>query len=344
MVAAALADLELLAGATADELQALDARLEPRHYAPGEDLLVEGDPGRHFVILLDGTVTVTRAETRDDPLRVATGGRGSIFGELSTITGEPRRATVTASTPVSALHGEVDAFDVLVAIPGVLDRMVDLATQRLAEIARPVPAQLRDGTDVLIRPLLARDRERFSSALAHQSDEWRHRRFFSAVKPNAGLVEYLVHLDYLDHFAWVVGQSEPLTGFGTARFIRSHDDETVAEIAFEVDDQWHNRGVATLLLGALGAAASRLRVETFRAEVLYENRPMRAVMNKAGARWHHAESGVMETSFAVEGTRSLVPPAVWDALGEVADTVVEIASLALWKATAPAGGPDPADR
>ena len=164
------------------------------------------------------------------------------------------------------------------------------------------------------------------------------------MKPSPGLVEYLVHVDYLGHFAWVVGQSEPLTGYGTARFIRSKEHPTVAEIAFEVDDHWQNKGIATMLLGALGAAASRLGIETFTAEVLYENRAMRAVMNKAGAKWHHAESGVMETAFPVAGTRPLLPPDVWDALGDLAEEVAEIAALALWKAAVEAEGPRPGDR
>lgn len=332
-VRAELARLALFDGADDVVLRELAGRVTPVHYRPGVHLLVEGDPGRHFVIVLDGTVLVTRADPQGDSLRVAAGGPGSIFGELSTITGEPRRATVTASTTVTALHGEVDAFDALVEIPGLLDRVIDLATQRLAEISHPVPATLRDGTEVLVRPLLARDRKLFAEALAGQSEEWRHRRFFSAVKPSPGLVEYLVHVDYLAHFAWVVGTSEPLTGFGTARFIRSKDHPTVAEVAFEVDDQWHNRGIATLLLGALGAAASRLGIRTFTAEVLYENRAMRAVMNKAGAKWRHAESGVMETAFPVADTRQLLAPGLWDSLGEVAQQVAEIAELALWRGT-----------
>ena len=331
-IRSALTELDDLSGADAATLDDLAARLTVRRYPSGAPLLTEGDAGRHFVIVVNGTVEVTRTASRTgDPERVASGGPGSIFGELSTITGEPRRATVTAATAVVALHGELDAFDVLIAIPGILDRMVDVATQRLAEIARPVPARLRDDTDVLVRPLLARDRERFARALARQSEDWRHRRFFSAMKPSAALVEYLVHVDYVDHFAWVVGQSEPLVGFGTARFIRSRTEPNVAEIAFEVEDSWQNKGIATLLLGALGAAAARLHIDTFRAEVLYENRPMRTVMNKAGAQWEHAETGVMETRFAAEATRRLIPTAAWDGLGDVAEEVGEIAGLALWK-------------
>ena len=296
-------------------------------------LFAEGDTGQTFVILVDGTVAVSRA-TRSGSGSLGVGSAGAIFGELSTITGEPRRATVTATSGVVAMSGGVDAFDALIAIPGVLDGLVDLATQRLAEIARPVHAELPDGTTVWIRPLLARDREEFAAALARQSEEWRHRRFFSAVKPSPALVDYLVHLDYMGHFAWSVGQPPPVGGIGTARFIRSHDDATLAEVAFEVEDAWHGRGVGTLLLGALGAAASRVGIGTFRAEVLYENRAMRAVLNKAGAHWHHADTGVMETDIAVADTRPLLPSDRWSALAAVTDEIVEVAGLALWRTAA----------
>jgi len=325
-----LQGLALLDGATRPQLDALASRLERVEFAAGEVLFAEGDAGQTFVILLDGAVAVSRA-TRSGSGSLGVGAAGAIFGELSTITGEPRRATVTATSDVVAVTGGVDAFDALIAIPGVMDRLVDLATQRLAEIARPVRARLPDGTEVWIRPLLARDREEFAAALARQPEEWRHRRFFSAVKPSPALVDYLVHLDYLGHFAWSVGRPAPVGGIGTARFIRSHDDPTLAEVAFEVEDTWHGRGVGTLLCGALGAAATRVGITRFRAEVLYENRAMRAVLNKAGAQWVHAETGVMETIFDVAATRPLLADEQWSALGAVTDEVVEVAGLALWK-------------
>jgi CRP-like cAMP-binding protein len=333
VVAAELQGLELLSGATRPQLEAPAALLGRAEYAAGDVLFVEGEVGRTFVILLDGEVIASRASQTRPGHRVelGTGGPGAIFGELATVTGEPRRATVTATTDVVAVIGGVDAFDALVAIPGVMDRLVDVSTQRLAEIARPVATRLRDGTEVWLRPLLARDRDEFSAAIARQTDEWRHRRFFTAVKPSPALLDYLTHLDYLGHWAWAVGAPHPVDGIGTARFIRSHDDPTTAELGFEVADEWHGRGVATLLLGALGAAATQVGITTFRAEVLYENRAMRAVMNKAGAHWEHAETGVMETAFAVDATRALVPEGQWDALGAVTDQVVEVAGLALWK-------------
>jgi CRP-like cAMP-binding protein len=333
VVEAELRGLDLLADATRSQVDSLVPLLTRAEFAAGDVVFAEGEVGRTFVILLDGGVVASRASQSrpDHRTELGTGGPGAIFGELATVTGEPRRATVTASTDVVAVTGDVAAFDALVAIPGVMDRLVDLATQRLAEIARPVGARLRDGTEVWLRPLLARDRDEFGAAIARQTDEWRHRRFFTAVTPSSTLIDYLTHLDYLGHWAWAVGAPHPVDGIGTARFIRSHDDPTTAELGFEVADGWQGRGIATLLLGALGAAATRVGIETFRAEVLYENRAMRAVMNKAGAHWEHAETGVMQTAFPVAETRALVSEEQWQALGAVTDQVVEVAGLALWK-------------
>lgn len=330
---ASLAGLELLEQASPEQLETLAARLRLHEFTAGEVIMRQHEPGGKFVLLLAGAVHVDR-DRDEGTIPIGAGGPGGIFGEMSTITGEPRRATVIATTAVTAAEGAVDALDALVAIPGVMARLVDLATQRLAEIADPVSTRIGDGTDVVLRPLLARDRERFAASLASQSDEWRHLRFFTAVEPSPALVEYLVHVDYYGHFAWAVATPEPPSSIGTARFIRTRQDATVAELAFEVEDGWKGRGVGTLLLGALGAAADRLGIVTFRAEVLYENRSMRAVMNKAGAQWTHAETGVMATAFTVAGTRPLVSESAWSQLGAVAEQVAEISGLALFRGAA----------
>src|SRR3954452_19632724 len=132
----ALAELDLLAGATPDQLANVAERLTPAHYEAGDNLIAEGDGGRTFVIVLDGEVAASRA-SRSRPghrIELATGTRGARFGEIATGAAEPRRATVTATTDVTALMGDAAAFDALIAIPGMMDALVDVATQWLAEI------------------------------------------------------------------------------------------------------------------------------------------------------------------------------------------------------------------
>lgn len=322
-----LAELDLLAGATPAELADLADRLTPARFASGEILFTEGDAGTTFVIVLDGHATVTRATGY--PARVGEGGPGAIFGELSALTGQRRRATVRADTEVLGAVGDGDAFAALLAIDGTANRLGEVAARRLAELARLVPFRLADGTDLVLRPLLARDRPGFETALRQQPREWMHNRFFSGVTPSPALVDYLVQVDYVHHFAWLVGREDTLEGAAVARYIRPRDDEATAELAFEVADAWRGRGIATLLLGALGVAAIAAGVEQFRAEVLYENGPMRAVFAKVGARWQHAETGVAETRFPVADAAALLPEALRGEIEQAVQEIVTGAGLAL---------------
>ncbi len=331
LTAERLAELDLLAGATSAQLEDLADRLIPARFAPGEVLFAEGDPGTTFVIVLDGNATVTRAIGY--PARVGEGGPGAIFGELSALTGQRRRATVRADAEVHAAVGDGDAFAALLAVDGASTRLGEVAARRLAELARLVPFRLADGTELVLRPLLARDRTGFETVLRQQPREWMHSRFFSGVKPSPALVDYLVQVDYVHHFAWLVGREDTLEGAAVARYIRPLDDDTTAELAFEVADAWRGRGIATVLLGALGVAAIAAGVEQFRAEVLYENGPMRAVLAKVGARWHHAETGVAETRFPVEDAAALLPEALRGEIDRSVQEIVTGAGLALGRPT-----------
>jgi CRP/FNR family transcriptional regulator, cyclic AMP receptor protein len=64
----------------------------------GKQLTREGDRGREFFVLLEGS-----AEVRKDGRRVNTLGKGDFLGEIALITKTPRTATVTTSEPTRAL-------------------------------------------------------------------------------------------------------------------------------------------------------------------------------------------------------------------------------------------------
>ncbi len=55
----------------------------------------------------------------------------------------------------------------------------------------------------------------------------------------------------------------------------------LAEVAFVVSDQWQNHGIGTFLLKHLMRIARRNGIRGFTAEVLTENKPMQAVINKS---------------------------------------------------------------
>ena len=91
-----LTDLDLFAGLSRSELRAVQRLMTPVRVRAGRDLTREGEPGREFLIIVDGTATVRRQGRV-----VATLGTGDFVGELSMLAGVPRTATVTADTDLT---------------------------------------------------------------------------------------------------------------------------------------------------------------------------------------------------------------------------------------------------
>jgi CRP-like cAMP-binding protein/GNAT superfamily N-acetyltransferase len=322
-----LADLELFADVDAPTLAALEAQLQRAELEPGETLLREGEPGDCFLLIIDGEATVTR-----DGTVVGVVGRGSIVGEQALLRERPRNATVTASGAVTVLTGGADEFVALAHAPGVRERFGRTAGQRLVASARPVAVTLADGTQLQVRPILPADRPRLMDALdKHFSQESHRKRFFSPGKLSPALLTYLVDVDYVDHFAWVVLTEEDgaLRGVASTRYIRLHDDPEAAEIAFGVTDDYQGRGIGTFLLGALAAAASVGGVRQFRASVLADNVPMRALLDRVGAHWSFEEPGVVAATVDVADVHDLVPAETAAALRAAAHEIVTAAGLAL---------------
>ncbi len=91
---AVLRRIELFAQLDADDLERLARRSETRLYAPGERIVVQGQPGDELFIVVDGDVRVLAGGDEVARLR-----EGDFFGEMSLLTGEERTATVEACGP-----------------------------------------------------------------------------------------------------------------------------------------------------------------------------------------------------------------------------------------------------
>ncbi len=138
----------------------------------------------------------------------------------------------------------------------------------------------------------------------HFSSETLYRRFMTARAPTPALMQYLAEVDYVDHFVWVMTDgNDPVAD---ARFVRDHNDPTVAEIAFTVADAYQGRGIGSFLIGALSIAARVDGVERFSARMLSENVPMRAIMDRYGAVWQREDIGVITTVIDVPRRRDLI--------------------------------------
>ncbi len=135
--------------------------------------------------------------------------------------------------------------------------------------------RLRSGHEVLVRPIGPDDKERLLDAFERSSPESRYRRFFSPTpRLSAAQLRYLTEVDHHEHEALQAVDLQTNEGLGVARFVRSPDDPTIAEVAVAVVDDWQGRGLASALLHDLAARARDEGIERFSASVLAENDPI----------------------------------------------------------------------
>jgi GNAT superfamily N-acetyltransferase len=148
----------------------------------------------------------------------------------------------------------------------------------------PSELTLRDGSTVEVRPIRADDADALRAGFDRLSAESRYRRFFAPM-PVLGerLVRYLTDVDHHDHEALIAIDTESRDGVGVARYVRL-DGSDRAEAAVTVIDDWHERGLATLLLETLAVRAREEGVARFVAVMLAENDEMRHVLEGLGGR------------------------------------------------------------
>jgi CRP-like cAMP-binding protein len=334
-VAHDLSGLVLFDDSDERRLSTLASMLSSVDEPSGAVLARQGEVAHSFLVVTAGEAAVLR-DDGDGERQVATVGPGAIVGELSVLRAAPRSASVTATRPLTGYAGDARAFAALLDVPGVAERIARTARQRLAANSRPVEVTLRDGARLRIRPILPTDRGKLADTQPGFSRESHYKRFFSAPPLSDKVVQYLVDVDYFDHFAWVAlpAQDDDGPGVASARYIRERTAPDTAEVAFSVVDDYQGRGLGTLLVGALAVAAAQNGVRRFRARVLAENEPMRAILRRAGAQLDFAEPGVLETVVDVPAFGDGLPDlATANALRATARDIVVAADLALGSAT-----------
>ena len=143
----------------------------------------------------------------------------------------------------------------------------------------PADVLLTDGSVGLIRPVGETDRDDLLALHDEIGLDNLRLRFFSASRAagHAYVDHLLAGLGCGDVIALGLWQHGQLVGLATAE--RSGES---AEVAFVVADAWHGRGVGTLLLEHLAAAARTVGVTRFTADVLTDNVAMLQVFHDAG--------------------------------------------------------------
>lgn len=87
-----------------DELVEVIRGLELLSFEPGDIVMSEGEPGESLLVISSGSVKafVKNAEGKNSQVREMKA--GEFFGEISLLSGKPRTATVTASSPCDMLE------------------------------------------------------------------------------------------------------------------------------------------------------------------------------------------------------------------------------------------------
>ncbi|HEX2434375.1 MAG TPA: cyclic nucleotide-binding domain-containing protein [Gaiellaceae bacterium] len=94
----------------------------------GKELTKQGQAGREFFILVEGTADVKKGSRRVNRL-----GPGDFFGEISLIRHTPRTATVVATSPVRTLVITERSFQSLLQHqPGIQNKVMSALAARLA--------------------------------------------------------------------------------------------------------------------------------------------------------------------------------------------------------------------
>jgi small-conductance mechanosensitive channel/CRP-like cAMP-binding protein len=123
--------VDLFAMLSQAELDQLRRDLVPRRFGKGERVIEEGAEGRTFYLVASGEVSVRTSRG----LEVTRLKRGSYFGEMSLLTGEPRAATVVAVEDAVLLELDRPAFaHLFVSQPGLARQLSALLAQRRTQL------------------------------------------------------------------------------------------------------------------------------------------------------------------------------------------------------------------
>ncbi|HEX2808673.1 MAG TPA: GNAT family N-acetyltransferase, partial [Kineosporiaceae bacterium] len=159
---------------------------------------------------------------------------------------------------------------------------------------------LRDGGTAHLRPIRPEDTEDLQRFHLAQSPESVYLRFFAPMPRLSDKdLHRFTHVDHVERVAMVVTVGNEIIGIG--RYDRI--DNGTAEVAFNISDAHHGRGLGSVLLEHLAAAARENGVHRFVAEVLPQNRKMIGVFRDAGYEVSHRyDDGVISLSFKIDPT------------------------------------------
>ncbi|WP_091674200.1 bifunctional GNAT family N-acetyltransferase/acetate--CoA ligase family protein [Amycolatopsis marina] len=160
---------------------------------------------------------------------------------------------------------------------------------------------LSDGGTVHLRPIVPDDADKLVALHGRLSERTRYLRYFGAYPriPKRDLDRFSI-VDHHDRVAFAAMLGDDIVAVGRYERLEGGDS---AEVAFLVDDAHQGRGLGSILLEHLAAAASERGLRRFVAEVLAENAQMVRVFRDAGYQVSRAfEEGVLHLEFDIDPT------------------------------------------
>ena len=111
------------------ELKSIERQVKTVNHPAGYEIIMRGTDGVGFMIITEGTVTVTTVQGKSRKL-----GPGDSFGEMALLDHDGRSATVTADTDVSlACIPEWNFQSFLKEHPSVSYRLLQVLSQRVRQ-------------------------------------------------------------------------------------------------------------------------------------------------------------------------------------------------------------------
>lgn len=162
---------------------------------------------------------------------------------------------------------------------------------------------LRDGSTCHMRPISPDDAQRLRDFHSRLSAQTIYYRFFAPYPELTDRdVKRFTEVDHDSRVAFVATVGGQFVGVG--RYDRV--SATEAEIAFTVRDDFQGRGLGSVLLEHLAAAARERGIDRFVAEVLPGNRKMLGTFAGAGYKVaQELEDGVVRLAFDIEPTEAM---------------------------------------
>jgi acyl-CoA synthetase (NDP forming)/GNAT superfamily N-acetyltransferase len=164
---------------------------------------------------------------------------------------------------------------------------------------------LSDGGTVHLRPIIPDDADALLALHGRLSERTRYLRYFGPYPtlPPKDLARFST-VDHQNRVAFAALLGSDIIAVG--RYERINDGGS-AEVAFVVEDGHQGRGLGSILLEHLAAAARERGLRQFEAEVLAENAQMVRVFRDAGYKISRAyEDGVIHLEFAIDPTEESV--------------------------------------